>query len=101
MRQFALLLVEATVSTSAFREINADVIFVFPNNSNIIMTANQAAELYKDSDIRVVPTKTIGEGYAAISMLDTTLGDADAIISNLELLVFNLLICEGLDDSDS
>ena len=72
---------------SAFREINADVIFVFPNNSNIIMTANQAAELYKDSDIRVVPTKTIGEGYAAISMLDTTLGDADAIISNLEEVI--------------
>lgn len=72
---------------SAFREINADVIFVFPNNSNIIMTANQAAELYKDSDIRVVPTKTIGEGYAAISMLDTTLGDADAIISDLEEVI--------------
>ena len=69
---------------AAFREINADVIFVFPNNSNIILTANQAAQLYRDAEVRVVPTKTIGEGYAAISMLDTTVGDTDAIIEDLE-----------------
>ena len=69
---------------SAFKEINADVIFVFPNNSNIIMTADQAAQLYKGADVRVVPSKTIGEGYAAISMLDTTVGDTDAIIEDLK-----------------
>ena len=69
---------------SAFKEINADVIFVFPNNSNIIMTADQAAQLYKEADVRVVPSKTIGEGYAAISMLDTTVGDTDAIIEDLK-----------------
>ena len=69
---------------AAFREINADVIFVFPNNSNIILTANQAAQLYKDAEICVVPTKTIGEGYAAISMLDTTVGDTEAIVEDLK-----------------
>jgi len=68
---------------SAFEQINADVIYVFPNNSNIIMTANQAAEIYKGSDVRVVPSKTIGEGYAAISMLDTEVGDTDAVIESL------------------
>ena len=72
---------------AAFRQINADVIFVFPNNSNIIMTANQAAQLYEDAEVRVLHTKTIGEGYAAISMLDTTLGDTDAIISELEEII--------------
>ena len=52
---------------SAFKEINADVIFVFPNNSNIIMTADQAAQLYKEADVRVVPSKTIGEGDTEMS----------------------------------
>lgn len=72
---------------AAFRSVNADVIFVFPNNSNIILTANQAAQLYQDARVRVVPTKTIGEGYAAISMLDTTVGDADAIVAELEEVI--------------
>lgn len=72
---------------AAFRKVNADVIFVFPNNSNIILTANQAAQLYTDAQIRVVPSKTIGEGYAAISMLDTSSGDADAIVAELEEMI--------------
>ncbi len=66
----------------SFDEVNADTIFVFANNSNIYLTACQAAELYKDSDIRVIDTKTIGEGYAAISMLDTSSDNIDEIISN-------------------
>ena len=72
---------------AAFNEINADVIFVFPNNSNIIMTANQAAQLYDGAEVRVVPTKTIGEGYAAISMMDTNVGDTDAVIADLEEVI--------------
>ncbi|MBQ1381048.1 MAG: DAK2 domain-containing protein, partial [Ruminococcus sp.] len=72
---------------AAFEDVNADVIFVFPNNSNIIMTAKQAAQLYTDAEIRVVPTKTIGEGYAAISMLDTSSGDTDAIMEELEEII--------------
>ena len=72
---------------SAFEEINADVIFVFPNNSNIMMTAKQAAEIYKDSDVRVVPSKTIGDGYAAISMLDTDSGDTDVILGQLAEII--------------
>ena len=72
---------------SAFEEINADVIFVFPNNSNIMMTAKQAAEIYKGSDVRVVPSKTIGDGYAAISMLDTDSGDTDVILGQLAEII--------------
>ena len=75
----------------AFKRVNADVIFVFPNNSNIIMTAKQAAQLYEDAEVRVVPTKTIGEGYAAISMLDTSAGDCDAIIEELEGIIADVV----------
>lgn len=54
----------------AFDTVNADVILVFPNNGNIILTANQAAALYADSKIVVIPTKTLGEGYFALANLD-------------------------------
>ena len=46
----------------AFARINAQHILVFPNNNNIKMAADQAAELYKNADIRVLPSTTIGEG---------------------------------------
>ena len=52
---------------SAFKRISAENIFVFPNNANIIMAANQAADMYKEANVRVVPTKNVGEGYAALS----------------------------------
>lgn len=55
----------------AFDTINADTILVFPNNGNVILAAMQAAEMYDKADIRVIPTKTVGEGYSALSMLDT------------------------------
>ncbi len=64
---------------TAFEKINADTIFVFPNNSNIVMTAEQAASLYDKADIRIIPTRSVGEGYAALSMLDTTLPPEDII----------------------
>ncbi len=54
----------------AFKKVNADNIFVFPNNSNIILAANNAKDLYKDSNIIIIPTKNIGQGYAALSMID-------------------------------
>ena len=68
----------------AFDKVNAETIFVLPNNSNIIMAAKQAAELYKDSDVRVVPSHNIGEGYAALTMLSYDSGDTDAIAGELE-----------------
>ena len=71
----------------AFEELNADTILVFPNNSNVILTARQAADLYDKAQVRIVPTKTIGEGYSAISMLDTNLGDTDAIVAALEEVI--------------
>ena len=64
---------------AAFDEANADTIFLMPNNGNIILAANQAAEIYKKSDVRVIPTKNIGDCYSVLSMLDFTANDADSI----------------------
>ncbi len=67
----------------AFRSLDAEHIVVLPNNSNIIMTANQAAEIYKDSDIRIIPTKSVVEGYSALSMMDLWCDTVDEMIETM------------------
>lgn len=66
----------------AFDKINADNIFVFPNNSNIIMAANQAKELYTSSRIFVIPSKNLGQAYASLSMLDYSFDTPEEVESN-------------------
>lgn len=68
---------------AAFDAVNAEHIFVLPNNGNIIMAAKQAAELYKEADVRVIDTRSIGEGYAALTMLSYDSNDADTIADEL------------------
>ncbi|MBQ9563289.1 MAG: DAK2 domain-containing protein [Lachnospiraceae bacterium] len=51
---------------SAIDRVNADVIFILPNNKNIILAAEQAAKLTKDKKIIVIPTKTIPQGIEAL-----------------------------------
>ena len=65
----------------AFDEVNANNIYVFPNNSNIILAATQAKEMYKKSNIYVVETKNVGEAYAALSMLDYSIEDPDELFN--------------------
>lgn len=50
----------------AVSKVNADTIFVLPNNSNIILAANQAKELTDDKDLVVIQTKNIPQGIAAM-----------------------------------
>ncbi len=50
----------------AIRRINAETIFILPNNKNIILAANQAASLTDDKEIIVIPTKTIPQGITAL-----------------------------------
>ena len=51
---------------TAIEHVNADHIFILPNNKNIIMAANQAATLVEDKEILVIPTKTIPQGITAL-----------------------------------
>lgn len=50
----------------AIAHVNADNIFIFPNNKNIILAANQARDLTEDKNIIVIPTKTIPQGITAL-----------------------------------
>ncbi len=78
----------------AFDEAHAEKILVFPNNSNIILAAKQAASLYKKSEVRVVNSKTIGDGYSALSMLDTDSDDIDAILADCEMAMEGVVTAE-------
>ena len=50
----------------AIERVNAKSIFIFPNNKNIILAANQARDLTEDKNIIVIPTKTIPQGITAL-----------------------------------
>lgn len=64
---------------SAIEKLNADHIFILPNNSNIILAANQAKDVCEDADIHVLETKTVPQGLSACVMFNP---DAD-LESNL------------------
>ncbi|HIT67247.1 MAG TPA: DAK2 domain-containing protein [Candidatus Merdisoma merdipullorum] len=51
---------------NAIDQVNADHIFILPNNKNIILAANQAKALCKEKDIIVIPTKTVPQGITAM-----------------------------------
>lgn len=73
-----------------FDSINAEYIIVFPNNSNILLAAKQAAKYYDKAKVYVVETKSIAQGYAALTMLDFSSGDIDTIISEINDVVSNV-----------
>ena len=68
---------------NAINQVNAEHIFILPNNKNIILAANQAQELTEDKDIIVVPSKTVPQGITAII---NYMPDADAQ-TNLEAMI--------------
>lgn len=51
---------------NAISEVNADTIFILPNNSNIILTAEQAKQLTEDKNIVVIPSKNVPQGITAV-----------------------------------
>lgn len=51
---------------NAIAKVNAETIYIFPNNKNIILAANQARDLTEDKKIVVVPTKTVPQGITAM-----------------------------------
>lgn len=67
----------------AFQKINAQHILVFPNNKNIKMAAEQAAELYQKADVRVMPSTSIGEGYYGIGSIDRDNANVEEVVESV------------------
>ena len=79
---------------SAINKVSAKNIFIFPNNKNIILTANQAAKMIEDKNIIVIPTKTIPEGIScminyiekiSIDELTNIFNDTIGMITTIEI----------------
>jgi DAK2 domain fusion protein YloV len=86
----------------AFDAVNAETILVFPNNSNILLTARQAASLYDKSRIEVIPTRTLGEGYFSLGSLDTSLSEEEMIaaLTQAAEAVTTGLVSKAIRDSE-
>ena len=73
-----------------FDTLNAENIIVFPNNKNIVLAAKQAAKIYKESKIWVVETKTISQGFSALTMLDLS-GEPEDIMEEMKEVISNVI----------
>lgn len=67
----------------AFDTVDADHIVVLPNNSNVVMAAKQAAEMYEKCDVRVIETKSLAEGYSALSMMNNSVETVEELIEGM------------------
>ena len=74
----------------AFDRFEAEHIIVLPNNSNIILTANQAAEGYTQSQVHVIPTRSITEGYSALSMMNLWCDTVEELIADMSANLDNV-----------
>lgn len=86
-----------------FDLINAENIIVFPNNSNIMLTAKQAAKYYEKANILVANSKSLAQGYSALTMLDVSSGDSEKIMSEIDEVIKNVttgLITYSIRDAE-
>ena len=72
-----------------FDKLNADNIIVFPNNGNIILAAKQSAKIYNESKVWIVETKSLAQGFSALTMLDLN-GEPQEIIDDLANVIDNV-----------
>ena len=72
-----------------FDHLNADNIIVFPNNKNIILAANQAAKIYNESNVIVIPSKTIAQGFSALTMIDLS-SEPEQIVEDMKAQIENV-----------
>ena len=68
---------------NAIDKVNAETVFILPNNTNIVLAANQAKALVEDKKIVVIPTKTVPQGITAIINF---MPDADAAANEEAML---------------
>lgn len=71
---------------SAIGKVNADHIIILPNNSNIVLAANQACQVCEDKDIHVLPTKTIPQGLSACIMFNPEVDIEDNLVEMQEAI---------------
>lgn len=66
----------------AFERCNSEHIIVLPNNKNVFLAAKQAAEIYGDATVHIVETKSLIQGYSALSVITPGITDIDALVQS-------------------
>ncbi len=69
---------------NAFKELNTEHMIVMPNNSNIEAAAIQAAKIFGEDRVKILPTKSVAEGYFAMSMGITDRYSADEVYEQMK-----------------
>lgn len=68
----------------AFEQCDTEHIIVLPNNKNVFLAANQAAGMYDGAKVHIVPTKSLMQGYGALSVITPGITDIDALVKSAE-----------------
>ena len=71
---------------NAIESLNAENIILLPNNSNIILTAEQTVELCPEQNIRVVKSKNIAQGYSSLIAFDPTMDIDDNVLEMMDAI---------------
>ena len=75
----------------AFDEAYAEDIIVLPNNKNVFLAAKQAAEMYEGARVHIVPTRTLMEGYGALSVITPAVTDIKKLVESAERAAKSIL----------
>ena len=73
-----------------FDLLNAENIIVFPNNGNIVMAAQQAGKYYDKANVVVIKTKSIAQGYSALTVLDLSSDNLEEIQESIQEVITNV-----------
>ena len=73
----------ASAFVEAYEQFDADHIVVLPNNSNIILTAQQSAELYSEAQIHVIPTKSVQQCFSALAVVNVLAEDVEEMLGDV------------------
>ena len=65
-----------------FKKCDTPNILVLPNNKNVFLAANQAAEIYTEAKVYIIPTKSLMQGYGALSVITPGITDMDILVEN-------------------
>lgn len=71
---------------SAFNRLNAETVILLPNNANLILVSEQAKKLYTACSVTIIPSESIAEGYAALSMVNPDDSTDDIIAAMREAI---------------
>lgn len=74
----------------AFENVNAKNVLVLPNNSNVILTALQSAKMFTSSNVYVINTKSIQQGYVALSLINVEADDLSSHVSEIEDMLLDV-----------